>query len=94
MCVGCGRSLNLQSVPPFPLPQNFHTSRFNISFGFGCFSSLNFGVPLVVYSKGKVINAKEVVATLPQPQPKLETVLITLMHLALHSDKVELEVNY
>ncbi|KAK7281904.1 hypothetical protein RIF29_10269 [Crotalaria pallida] len=52
---------------------------------------LNFGVQLVVYSKAEVINAKEVVAAGPQPQPMMETVLITLMHLALHSDKVELE---
>ncbi|XP_050879903.1 serine/threonine-protein kinase ATM isoform X2 [Lathyrus oleraceus] len=51
----------------------------------------NFGVPLVVYSKGKTINAKEVLAAGPQPQPIMETVLITLMHVALHSEKVELE---
>nr|XP_012571741.1 serine/threonine-protein kinase ATM isoform X3 [Cicer arietinum] len=51
----------------------------------------NFGVPLVVYSKVKAINAKEVLADGPQPQPKMETVLITLMHVALHSEKVELE---
>ncbi|GAU46422.1 hypothetical protein TSUD_134520 [Trifolium subterraneum] len=52
---------------------------------------LNFGVPLVVYSKGKTTNAKEVLAAGPQPQPIMETVLITLMHVALHSEKVELE---
>ncbi|OIV96965.1 hypothetical protein TanjilG_00547 [Lupinus angustifolius] len=52
---------------------------------------LNFGVQLVVYSKVKVINAKEVLAAGPQPQPMMETVLITLMYLALHSEKVELE---
>ncbi|XP_045816356.1 serine/threonine-protein kinase ATM isoform X4 [Trifolium pratense] len=51
----------------------------------------NFGVPLVVYSKGKTINAKEVLAAGPQPRPIMETVLITLMHVALHSEKVELE---
>lgn len=61
---------------------------------FGCFSSLNFGVQMVVYSKGKVINAMEVLAAGPQPQPIMETVVITLMHLALHSEKIELEVTY
>jgi len=53
--------------------------------------SSNFGVPLVVYSKGKTINAKEVLAAGPRPQPIMETVLITLMHVGLHSEKVELE---
>ncbi|KAK7350621.1 hypothetical protein VNO77_09440 [Canavalia gladiata] len=52
---------------------------------------LNFGVQMVVYSKGKVIDAKEVLTAGPQPQPIMETVLITLMHLALHSEKIELE---
>ncbi|XP_061349623.1 serine/threonine-protein kinase ATM-like [Gastrolobium bilobum] len=52
---------------------------------------LNFGVQLVVYSKGKVVNAKEVLAAGPQPQPIMETVVITLMHLALHSEKIELQ---
>ncbi|XP_057442948.1 serine/threonine-protein kinase ATM [Lotus japonicus] len=52
---------------------------------------LNFGVPLVVYSKGKVVNANEVLAAGPQPQPLMETVVITLMHLALHSEKIELQ---
>ncbi|KAL5191985.1 Serine/threonine-protein kinase ATM [Glycine soja] len=52
---------------------------------------LNFGVQMVVYSKGKVINAMEVLAAGPQPQPIMETVVITLMHLALHSEKIELE---
>jgi len=55
---------------------------------------LNFGVQLVVYSKGKVIHAKEVLGAGPQPQPIMETVVITLMHLALHSEKIELEVHY
>ncbi|XP_068483746.1 serine/threonine-protein kinase ATM isoform X2 [Phaseolus vulgaris] len=52
---------------------------------------VNFGVQMVVYSKGKVIHAKEVLAAGPQPQPIMETVVITLMHLALHSEKIELE---
>jgi len=61
---------------------------------FGGSCSVNFGVQMVVYSKGKVIHAKEVLAAGPQPQPIMETVVITLMHLALHSEKIELEVNY
>ncbi|KAL2340902.1 hypothetical protein Fmac_008842 [Flemingia macrophylla] len=52
---------------------------------------LNFGVQMVVYSKGKVIDAKEVLAAGPQPQPIMETVVVTLMHLALQSEKIELE---
>ncbi|XP_052731781.1 serine/threonine-protein kinase ATM isoform X2 [Vigna angularis] len=52
---------------------------------------LNFGVQMVVYSKGKVIHAKEVLGAGPQPQAIMETVVITLMHLALHSEKIELE---
>ncbi|KAK7354055.1 hypothetical protein VNO80_19511 [Phaseolus coccineus] len=52
---------------------------------------VNFGVQMVVYSKEKVIHAKEVLAAGPQPQPIMETVVITLMHLALHSEKIELE---
>ncbi|KAK7317181.1 hypothetical protein RJT34_01188 [Clitoria ternatea] len=52
---------------------------------------LNFGVQMVFYSKGKVIDANEVLAAGPQPQPMMETTLVTLMHLALHSEKIELE---
>ncbi|QHO17058.1 hypothetical protein HN873_033624 [Arachis hypogaea] len=52
---------------------------------------LNFGVHFIVYSKAKVVTANEVLAAGPQPQPLMETVLITLMHIALHSDKIELE---
>ncbi|RDY13104.1 Serine/threonine-protein kinase ATM, partial [Mucuna pruriens] len=44
---------------------------------------------MVFYSKGKVIDAKEVLAAGPQPQPVMETVVITLMHLALHSEKID-----
>ncbi|KAI9087642.1 hypothetical protein K1719_030512 [Acacia pycnantha] len=51
----------------------------------------NFGVPLVIYSKGKVVTAKEVLAAGCQSQTAVETVLLTLMHLALQSDKIELE---
>ncbi|KAM3703878.1 hypothetical protein ACJW31_04G131600 [Castanea mollissima] len=52
---------------------------------------LNFGVTLVVSSKEKLVTAREVLAAGPQPQPTLETVIITLMHIAFYSEKVELE---
>lgn len=55
-------------------------------------SSSNFGVAMVIPLKGKVVTAKEVLACGPQPTPKMETVIVTLMHLALHSEKIELEV--
>lgn len=47
---------------------------------------------LVVSSKEKLVTAKEVLDAGPHPQPIMETVIITLMHLALHSEKIELEV--
>lgn len=53
---------------------------------------LNFGVKLVVSSKEKLVTAKEVLDAGPHPQPITDTVIITLMHLALHSEKIELEV--
>lgn len=43
-------------------------------------------------SKEKLVTAREVLAAGPQPRPTMETVIITLMHLALYSEKVELEV--
>ncbi|KAI5683411.1 hypothetical protein M9H77_04639 [Catharanthus roseus] len=51
----------------------------------------NFGAKLVVFSKGKVVTANEVLSAGPQSQPLLETAIITLMHLALESEKIELE---
>ncbi|KAF5476799.1 hypothetical protein F2P56_003496 [Juglans regia] len=51
----------------------------------------NFGVALVLSSKEKLVTAQEVLAAGPQPRPLMETVIITLMHLALYSEKVELE---
>lgn len=45
----------------------------------------------MVYSKEKLIAAKEVLAAGPQPRPKVETIIVTLMHVALHSEKMELE---
>ncbi|CAI0398621.1 unnamed protein product, partial [Linum tenue] len=49
----------------------------------------NFGVVIVLPLKGKLVKAKQVMSTGPQSLPALETVIITLMHLALHSEKVE-----
>lgn len=43
-------------------------------------------------TKNKVVKADAVLAAGPQPSPMMETTLITLMHLVLHSEKIELEV--
>ncbi|KAH7550461.1 hypothetical protein JRO89_XS13G0195400 [Xanthoceras sorbifolium] len=51
----------------------------------------NFGVVLVVSLKEKLVTAREALAAGPQPRPKMETIVITLMHLALHSEKIELQ---
>ncbi|KAK8518220.1 hypothetical protein V6N13_027695 [Hibiscus sabdariffa] len=51
----------------------------------------SFGIELVFYSKEKLVTAQEVLAAGPQPRQKVETVIITLMQLALHSEKIELE---
>ncbi|KAH9720220.1 serine/threonine-protein kinase ATM [Citrus sinensis] len=51
----------------------------------------NFGVVLVVCSNEKLVTAKEALASGPQSRPKMETIIITLMHLALQSESVELE---
>ncbi|KAM7277000.1 hypothetical protein ACFE04_018866 [Oxalis oulophora] len=51
----------------------------------------NFGVALVVSSRGKLVTAREVLAAGSQPRPLMETVIVTLMHLALSSEKIELE---
>ena len=57
-----------------------------------CFS-LNFGVKLVVLFKDKLVKAKEVLAAGHQPRPIMETIIVTLAHLAMHSDRIELEVS-
>lgn len=54
----------------------------------------NFGVKLVMASKGKLVTAKEVLAAGVQPGPVMETAIITLAHLAFISEKVELEANF
>lgn len=60
------------------------------SFFFVCGSS-NFGVKLVS-SKERLVTAAEVIKAGPYAPQKMETIIITLMHLALHSEKMELEV--
>ncbi|KAJ0047583.1 hypothetical protein Pint_15443 [Pistacia integerrima] len=51
----------------------------------------NFGAVLVVCSKEKLVTAKEALAAGPLPRPRMETIIISLMYLALHSDRIELE---
>ncbi|KVH98208.1 Armadillo-type fold [Cynara cardunculus var. scolymus] len=51
----------------------------------------NFSVKLVVLFKDKLVKAKEVLAAGHQPRPLMETIIVTLAHLALHSEKIELE---
>lgn len=60
-------------------------------FLFVWFSS-NFGVEMVRFSNEKIIKAKEVIVVGSQPQTYIETALITLGHLALFSEDVEVEV--
>ncbi|CAI9281806.1 unnamed protein product [Lactuca saligna] len=52
----------------------------------------NFSVKiLVVLFKDKFVKANEVLAAGHQPRPIMETITVTLVHLALHSEKIELE---
>ncbi|KAL3824832.1 hypothetical protein ACJIZ3_020861 [Penstemon smallii] len=51
----------------------------------------NFGMKLVSSSGEKIVKAEEVLAVGPQPSPIVETTVITLVHLVLHSEKIELE---
>ncbi|XP_024013824.1 serine/threonine-protein kinase ATM [Eutrema salsugineum] len=51
----------------------------------------SFGIILVTSSKEKLVTARNVLAAGPQPRPKMETVIITLMHLAYHSENIELQ---
>ena len=57
-------------------------------------NSSNFGSKVVFSSKEKLVIAKEVLTTGSPPRPLMETMIITLMHIAFHSEKVELEVFY
>ncbi|KAI3684521.1 hypothetical protein L6452_33745 [Arctium lappa] len=51
----------------------------------------NFSLKLVVLFKDNLVKAKEVLAAGHQPRPLMETIIVTLTHLALHSEKIELE---
>ncbi|CAI9285016.1 unnamed protein product [Lactuca saligna] len=42
-------------------------------------------------TKDKVVKANEVLAAGHQPRPIMETIIVTLLYLALHSEKIELE---
>lgn len=55
------------------------------------FYSSNFGSKLIISSNEKLVTAKEVLAAGSQPRPTVETIVVTLMHVAFHSEKVELE---
>ena len=56
------------------------------------FSRSNFSVKLVVLFKDKVVKANEVLAAGHQPRPIMETITLTLVHLALHGEQIKLEV--
>ncbi|XP_073048619.1 serine/threonine-protein kinase ATM isoform X39 [Primulina eburnea] len=51
----------------------------------------NFGRKLVTSSGEKTVRAQEVLSVGPQPRPIMETIVVTLMHLVLHSERIELE---
>ncbi|XP_073048617.1 serine/threonine-protein kinase ATM isoform X37 [Primulina eburnea] len=53
--------------------------------------SSNFGRKLVTSSGEKTVRAQEVLSVGPQPRPIMETIVVTLMHLVLHSERIELE---
>ncbi|KAL7604913.1 hypothetical protein Lser_V15G17923 [Lactuca serriola] len=42
-------------------------------------------------TKDKVVKANEVLVAGHQPRPIMETIIVTLLYLALHSEKIELE---
>ncbi|XP_073048620.1 serine/threonine-protein kinase ATM isoform X40 [Primulina eburnea] len=54
-------------------------------------TSSNFGRKLVTSSGEKTVRAQEVLSVGPQPRPIMETIVVTLMHLVLHSERIELE---
>ncbi|KAF5201731.1 Serine/threonine-protein kinase ATM, partial [Thalictrum thalictroides] len=51
----------------------------------------NFGVLLVMSSREKLVTAADVLAAGPQPRPMMETIIVTLAHLAFCSEKIEVE---
>lgn len=58
-----------------------------------CFISSNVGVKMVKYSNSIPVTAGEVLAIGSQPVLDIETALITLAHLAVHSEDAEVEVS-
>lgn len=54
--------------------------------------SSNFGPKLIMFSKEKVVTEKEIRRDDYSSHPIMETIVITLMHAAFHSEKVESEV--
>ncbi|KAJ3694312.1 hypothetical protein LUZ60_009792 [Juncus effusus] len=52
---------------------------------------LNFGVQMARFSSDKPIKARQVLNAGPQPIPLLETALITLAHLSLFSEDIEVD---
>lgn len=61
---------------------------------FGFHYSSNFGPKLIMCSKEKVVTIKEVQLAAYCSHPIMETIVITLMHIAFHSEKLESEVFY
>lgn len=55
-------------------------------------NSSSIGVKMVQFSNENPVRAREVLAIGPQPVPIIETALITLAHLSLQSEDIEVEV--
>ena len=70
----------------------FDGNHFIYFIGFLC--SSNFGPKLIMCSRGKLVTEKEVQPNDYSSHPIMETIVITLMHVAFHSEKVESEVSY
>ncbi|KAK9117160.1 hypothetical protein Sjap_016107 [Stephania japonica] len=51
----------------------------------------NFGVTLVMQSREKIVTASEVLAIDPPARQVMETIIVTLGHVAFHSEKTEVE---
>lgn len=54
--------------------------------------SSNFGAQLVTCSRQNLRTAQDVLAAGLPPITTMETIVVTLIHIALYSDKIELEV--
>lgn len=53
---------------------------------------MNLGLEMVRFSKGKTVKAHQILAAGPRGTLFVETALITLAHLALASEEIEIEV--